>query len=176
MADKKDDKGNIIVKDPGQIIDQVLNAANNLGLEMPATIANFSRSQLMLQNVIDNINNLNKGIRLKLSKIIESTFMSYFDDPNKNISWKKIEEIIKAEFNKLNKESDESLTPADQKKKAEFSLALEYFDILWSDKKLQHISFAEIILNIVHANKLYSTVLAGSDALRVVQASKQFIE
>ena len=37
---------------PGAAIGQILNAANELGLEVPGAIANFSRSELMLENTL----------------------------------------------------------------------------------------------------------------------------
>lgn len=39
----------------GQIIDAILTSANNLGLEVPGPIANFSRSEMMLENTFKNI-------------------------------------------------------------------------------------------------------------------------
>jgi len=45
--------------DPGAKILQTLGAANALGLEIPATISNFARSQQMLQTAIDQVNQLN---------------------------------------------------------------------------------------------------------------------
>lgn len=39
----------------GQIIDAILTSANNLGLEVPGPIANFSRSEMMLENTFKKI-------------------------------------------------------------------------------------------------------------------------
>ena len=44
----------------GDKIGLILEAANTLGLEIPATISNFSRSQLMLQEAMATCNELNK--------------------------------------------------------------------------------------------------------------------
>ncbi|MBH1964587.1 MAG: hypothetical protein I8H77_09650 [Comamonadaceae bacterium] len=45
-------------ENPGEVIVSILNSANQLGLEIPAAISNFSRSQIMLQNAITKINHI----------------------------------------------------------------------------------------------------------------------
>jgi hypothetical protein len=54
-----DDEAGTAQLDPGQKIMLLLEAANLLGMEIPATVANFSRSQMMLQKAITDINGLN---------------------------------------------------------------------------------------------------------------------
>lgn len=49
--------------DPSEAISQILAAANRLGLEIPATVSNFSRSQMMLQNALNTINEHNHEIK-----------------------------------------------------------------------------------------------------------------
>ena len=50
-------------KDPSEIIVKILDAANVLGLEIPATVSNFSRSQMMLQNSVNKLNLILKDFK-----------------------------------------------------------------------------------------------------------------
>jgi predicted unusual protein kinase regulating ubiquinone biosynthesis (AarF/ABC1/UbiB family) len=48
-------------KGPGEKIGAILGAANQLGLEIPGPIANFSRSELMLEEALNEVNQINKS-------------------------------------------------------------------------------------------------------------------
>lgn len=45
----------------GEIIDAILTSANDLGIEVPGAIANFSRSEMMLENAFKDITKLSKS-------------------------------------------------------------------------------------------------------------------
>jgi predicted unusual protein kinase regulating ubiquinone biosynthesis (AarF/ABC1/UbiB family) len=45
----------------GTIIDSILTSANDLGIEVPGAIANFSRSEMMLENAFKDITKLSKA-------------------------------------------------------------------------------------------------------------------
>lgn len=45
----------------GEIIDAILTSANDLGIEVPGAIANFSRSEMMLENAFKDITQLSKS-------------------------------------------------------------------------------------------------------------------
>jgi hypothetical protein len=53
----------------GQMISLILMRASSIGLEIPAAINNFSQSQIRLQNTIDSVNDVIRGIRKDIEEL-----------------------------------------------------------------------------------------------------------
>lgn len=155
-------------EDPGEIIVAVLSAANQLGLEIPATVSNFSRSQMMLQNAIDNINDLNGKTREKLDESIESLVQIQLIGENFN-SLDEALVLAKQKLATLSERPDDQLNQLELHNKEQLERLVKYIDIRKSGS-LQNISFSDLIMEVVKNHKMDSVGLAYGDIWKFISA------
>ncbi|MFA5490324.1 MAG: AarF/UbiB family protein [Candidimonas sp.] len=144
---------------PGEVIVGVLNAANELGLEIPATVSNFSRSQMMLQNAIDNINNANATTLAALKMQIDG-FGGVFNYDSMN---------LKDARAQLVKQRDDQIDKQDEAMTEQLTLLIGYIDVYQSGA-LEPIDFGDIIMDVVKSNLTNSVWLATGDIFQMVSA------
>jgi len=150
------------ISDPGERIMQILNAANELGLEIPATVSNFSRSQMMLQNAINNINELNEIAEIKLEGRIRYLAVSAGASGG---TIPELKEQVKHQLEELkNIPSTEVIETLKLKLEHTIKLCNSYLS-----NNLKEINFSEVIMNVVKNNKVSSAQLAYGDVLQLMR-------
>ena len=150
---------------PSEIIVRVLSAANDIGLEIPATISNFSRSQMMLENAINKINSLNVQTSNKLTLRIEAlASVCLPGEENKPI--KDIHSLAKQKLEKLGSRVEEEVPliagTRDQLER------LVKDTVTYQSRDWRSIDFSEVIMNVVQDHKLDSVSLAHGDIWKFI--------
>jgi len=151
-----------MVSDPGERIMKILNAANELGLEIPATVSNFSRSQMMLQNAIDKVNDLNQTAILKLESRIRSLAVTA------GITEGSIGEIKQHVIRQM--EEFKVSLPAEALEVIQPRLdeAIRLSDHYLSESH-DEVNFSEVIMKVVKDHKASSVQLAYGDILQLMR-------
>ncbi|MGQ5523229.1 AarF/UbiB family protein [Chitinimonas sp. PSY-7] len=158
-------------EDPGKVIFSILDAANKLGLEIPATVSNFSRSQIMLQSAIDNINSLNNQISQKLTREVGAYAGVYFRDV-KDLSIDKLPALIQKKLAEL--ESSEENVDVVNAQKNQLEMLSQHSNTLLS-RGLAPINFSQIIENIGLNHKMDSLNLARGDIMGLWAAQNAWV-
>ncbi|WP_253380094.1 AarF/UbiB family protein [unidentified bacterial endosymbiont] len=150
-------------RDPGKKIFKILDAANKRGLEIPSSVSNFSRSQIMLQNAINNINGINKKIRTKLLNDINAGTHIYFKNFG-DVSVTKIKGMLNEKLTALDRSTDEpNLFNTD---KLNLNKILGNCNALISGD-LESINFSNIIETVGLNHKVDSLGLAYGDIMAI---------
>lgn len=151
-----------MVSDPGERIMKILNAANELGLEIPATVSNFSRSQMMLQNAIDKVNDLNQTAILKLESRIRSLAVTA------GITEGSIGEIKQHVIRQMEEFKDSLPAEALEVIKPRLDEAIRLSDHYLSESH-DEVNFSEVIMKVVKDHKASSVQLAYGDILQLMR-------
>lgn len=150
--------------DPGQIIVSILNAANELGLEIPATVSNFSRSQMMLQNAINHINALIDNAVNQMDERI-SGLSVFIEGSPKDANALLIQ--ARAQLEKLNKQHEDQLSASEQFIKSSLKDLVQLMESANSLDSM-HLNFSRIMEEVLGANKSKSIQFASSEIFQLL--------
>ncbi|MBH1964586.1 MAG: hypothetical protein I8H77_09645 [Comamonadaceae bacterium] len=141
-------------EDRGQVIVSILNSANQLGMEIPAAISNFSRSQIMLQNAITKINHIGSTNLKDQDDQLNELLSNHIDGEND------LKGAREQAARKLEKLRNISTQAAPSFLENELTQLISLIDQRQLYKK---ISFAKIIDEVLSGNKLQTALLAAGD-------------
>lgn len=158
------------VRDPGTRIMQILNAANELGLEIPATVSNFSRSQMMLQNAINTVNEHNTQIRKNLRQEVKQLATKYLEgvqlasEQDAHNRMQEVHDLAKQRLEQFAPDND--LDELERLNKSRIELLVRDARIYLSDE-LSDVDFSAVIMDVVMNRKWDSAKLAYGDIMAI---------
>jgi len=152
-------------KDPGLVIKTILDSANKLGLEIPATVTNFSRSQMMLQNAINRANEENIKIRRKFAFDARILAQNCSEISEKV----KVKDIYKQATQRLAQLKGVKTVAVGVREELEL-IASRAARADPESEKLGVVDFGDLMMNVMLSNVVDSGLLARGDIINIVRS------